>query len=357
LSEHLARDSFLTALADPDLELKIREREPADLDEAISIAERLEVFKDAVEKSAAGRQRVNRRVAGDNSDDASCLDMEATLKRLEERVDELQAARKAADQETVRLKAKNKALSREVGRLRHSQSQLWRGVPFQPRTPKMRSAKNGTRRLVCFSCGRPGHIARECRQRVSRDQGEVCNDGRPDRFDQRIERVNAVSKLQHSNVVRGTYQHDKWRRNCPSPQASESGYETGQTVKEDCERVDLEACVSKQLDGGDNDVSGSHQSEVSIALIGGAADRQHDDLLDEGQQVGSMGEIVQCTQDASVIDLARQPLGVAAQCREDTYNARVQQQESKLVIGFGVCVRGGILQDHPSFRETAQVHT
>jgi len=35
LAEHIARDVFLTVLNDPEFELKIREREPVDLDEAL----------------------------------------------------------------------------------------------------------------------------------------------------------------------------------------------------------------------------------------------------------------------------------------------------------------------------------
>jgi len=44
LSEHIARDAFLSALADPEFELKVRGREPADLDDALRIAQRYEVF-------------------------------------------------------------------------------------------------------------------------------------------------------------------------------------------------------------------------------------------------------------------------------------------------------------------------
>jgi len=57
LSEHIARDVFLSALGDPDFELKIREREPTDLDEALTIALRYDVFKGAVESSAATRPK------------------------------------------------------------------------------------------------------------------------------------------------------------------------------------------------------------------------------------------------------------------------------------------------------------
>ena len=44
LSEHIARDAFLSALDDADLELKVREREPIDLDAAVKLAQRFEVF-------------------------------------------------------------------------------------------------------------------------------------------------------------------------------------------------------------------------------------------------------------------------------------------------------------------------
>jgi len=42
LSEHIARDSFLTALGDAEFELKVREREPKDLDEAVGISQRID---------------------------------------------------------------------------------------------------------------------------------------------------------------------------------------------------------------------------------------------------------------------------------------------------------------------------
>jgi len=40
LANHIARDAFLVGLADPEFELKIREREPPDLDTAVKIAQR-----------------------------------------------------------------------------------------------------------------------------------------------------------------------------------------------------------------------------------------------------------------------------------------------------------------------------
>ena len=83
LSEHIARDSFLTALGDSELELKIREREPAGLDEALRIAQRFEVFRNAVEASTSKRQWVNRQVNDCNPDDAAQLDLEKRLGKLE----------------------------------------------------------------------------------------------------------------------------------------------------------------------------------------------------------------------------------------------------------------------------------
>jgi len=45
LSEHIARDAFLSALADSEFELKIREREPATLNDAVKVAQRFEMFR------------------------------------------------------------------------------------------------------------------------------------------------------------------------------------------------------------------------------------------------------------------------------------------------------------------------
>jgi hypothetical protein len=62
LSEHIARDAFLSALDEPDMELKIREREAADFDSAVKLAQLFEVFKTTVDDSSGIRQRVNRQI-------------------------------------------------------------------------------------------------------------------------------------------------------------------------------------------------------------------------------------------------------------------------------------------------------
>jgi len=86
LSEHIARDSFLTALGDAELELKVRQREPKDLDEAVGISQRIEVFRNTAESSAAGRHRVNRQVVDSCSKDLLLRDLETRLVKLEEKV-------------------------------------------------------------------------------------------------------------------------------------------------------------------------------------------------------------------------------------------------------------------------------
>ena len=67
LADHIARDAFLSALDDPEFELKIREREPADLDRAVKIAHRYEVSRSVVDASSSTRHRVTRRVAENNT--------------------------------------------------------------------------------------------------------------------------------------------------------------------------------------------------------------------------------------------------------------------------------------------------
>jgi len=65
ISENLAKEHFIVALEDPELELKIREREPRTLDSALKAAQRFEVFRNAVRQ---GRQCATHQVTEDSLD-------------------------------------------------------------------------------------------------------------------------------------------------------------------------------------------------------------------------------------------------------------------------------------------------
>jgi len=55
ICELIARDPFLSALGDRQLELKLREREPTDLDAALRLALRLEAYAVSYRRDTDGR--------------------------------------------------------------------------------------------------------------------------------------------------------------------------------------------------------------------------------------------------------------------------------------------------------------
>ena len=220
LSEHIARDAFLSALADPEFELKVREREPADLDDALRIAQRYDVFKSAVDFSTSSRPRVNRQAAGFCSKDESSSEFEkdtihqrksvlvmqngvgtnANLKpsslgkfdddlpwkeEIIQRLDNLETTKTVAEQQMERMVQENTVLRKEVEKLRYlEQLRAFSNQVPKPQLLQSNESLGGLRHPetrtagLCFKCGRPGHIKRNCPYRgqplLQRNEAEQC---------------------------------------------------------------------------------------------------------------------------------------------------------------------------------------
>jgi len=176
ISENLAKEHFIVALEDPELELKIREREPRTLDSALRVAQRFEVFRSAIRQR---KQRMSRQVTEDTWIDTSSnvvaevgqavtksnvqqhkqpepkphgcgTSTKAINKRQRKgqyeknrathevrhddwkeemlnKMKSLEQAQQAAEANTKKIAAENEALSKEVEKLRHSEHM--RAVP------------------------------------------------------------------------------------------------------------------------------------------------------------------------------------------------------------------------------------
>jgi hypothetical protein len=164
LSEIIARDAFLSALGDRELEIKVRDREPGDLDSAFKAAVRIEAYLRAGEGYGFGeregcgrRERMDghraRAVKGPNEETPG----ETVLREMKAQLDKS-------------LKAQEE-LSKELSRIRIlAEARAERGIAsgggggWTARDDRGRddNRKGERPRRGCYECGDAAPFVREC---------------------------------------------------------------------------------------------------------------------------------------------------------------------------------------------------
>ena len=170
LCGQIAKEYFLAALGDKDLELRIREREPQDLESASKHAVRLEALLKAVDNSGNrddDRGGRNRRYKDDP--------LARRVTELERRVtvpNETSPQPSGQIDEVNRLKVRMEEMNKELERLRAVQtaremtmlperSQHAQSLPVTT-TAQTDTRQNSNRNITCYNCGGQGHISRQC---------------------------------------------------------------------------------------------------------------------------------------------------------------------------------------------------
>jgi len=169
--EAIACDCFLDTLDDPDLALKVRERASADLDEALTTAMRLEAWANDVRRQTKYHDEKHRyRNRGVSEDDDSSTKYNQLTQRLNVLDNQIAELRKLRAETSM-----NESRHEEATMNRPQDIPAVRTGVFQPSRPNVYRERESTMawprkrassdRLVCWSCGQPGHIRRNCDQR------------------------------------------------------------------------------------------------------------------------------------------------------------------------------------------------
>ena len=194
VSEAIARDYFIASLDDPDLEIKVKEKDPIGLDDALKAAIRAETHMRSYERAAERSGRIKQdRPARENfrsrfvkGEDYTGGERESEntrlMKQLLQQMDacQKQTADLSREVEKMRLQKEHVTASppdRKIEFQRTEKSAREEGRchlcgetgHFRDKCPSRAKTRNGNSSKVCYNCGLPGHIKRDCKETKKRD--------------------------------------------------------------------------------------------------------------------------------------------------------------------------------------------
>ena len=183
LSELVARDAFLEALGDQSLRVRILEREPTTMDEALRWASRLEAYaqcgsQGTMEKNDEdfGRNRpkyVRMLAKNDMRDNKTPAEIQKQLEDLQSSIQlcrqELQSHRDEINRANTPEKRVNHPTPSSQGenREQNTSNSDSASISNASANPSFREQGRRARRGRCYECGQEGHYARDHRKQSS----------------------------------------------------------------------------------------------------------------------------------------------------------------------------------------------
>ena len=187
--EAIACDYFIDAMDDAEFALKIRERAPSTLDEALRVGLQLEAWtKDARQRSheAYGKPKVRRAVDDDNvSFDKRMAHLEAEFNRRFDHLMKLQEASMCSpDTSAVKAPVASRAESSNAARS-HGDS--------KPQ-PSIKQQGFHSTPTTCWRCGQPGHLQRHCKLPAPQQDRKLT--GAVSRGSRGLDKANVYVRMQ-----------------------------------------------------------------------------------------------------------------------------------------------------------------
>jgi hypothetical protein len=179
----IARDHFIAAMGDRDFELKLREREPTDLDEALRVAIRLEAYASAYVNEPSYETRPTRSRfepdEGENRLNRRMAQMEKTVRQLTSGI-----SRDFEKERDSEWRTKYDQLAKDYDRLKLLQERRTaRETGESTSSTPQQTDRNGERQrgaVKCYGCGELGHFRRNCRKSASRENKTASNESQRD---------------------------------------------------------------------------------------------------------------------------------------------------------------------------------